>query len=124
MRAIFPPPFSVVLVLALTFSCSAGWHQPLAVEPGTLPARQQVQVWQHQSVLRWHAVQVRADSISGIPFVQPIECERCRVAVPRASVDSLRVGNPVAGFWKSVGLGAAGVVALGVIICWKGCPLD
>ena|SRR5690349_11295773 len=121
MRAFIPPSFSVALVVALTVSCSAGWHQPSAVGPSTLPARQQVQVWQQHTVLRWHAVNVTADSVSGIPFVQPIECERCRIAVPRASVDSLRVGNPVAGFWKSVGLGVATVVALGVIICWKGC---
>ena len=124
MPAITLRTLRVVLLFALTLSCGAGWYQPAVVGPGTLPARQQVQVWQHQTVLRWHAVQVTADSITGIPFVQPIDCEGCRVAVPQASVDSLRVGNPVAGFWKSVGLGAAGLVALGVIICSKGCAPD
>ena len=124
MPTIISHALSVMLLFVLTVSCGAGWHQPGVVGPGTLPTRQQVQVWQHETVLRWHAVQVTADSITGIPFVQPIDCERCRVAVPRASVDSLRVGNPVAGFWKSVGLGAAGLVALGVIICSKGCAPD
>jgi hypothetical protein len=123
MRTILAAAFSV-LGCALTSSCGAGWHQPAVVGLGTWRARQQVQVWQHQTVLRWHAVQVTADSVIGIPFVQPIECERCRLAVARAAVDSLRLGDPVAGFWKSVGVGVAGVVALGVVICRKRCARD
>jgi hypothetical protein len=63
---------------------------------------------------RWHGVQVTTDSVSGIPYHVSLKCETCRVAVARGSVDSIRVGNPEAGFWKSVGLGAGimGILAI------------
>jgi hypothetical protein len=83
-----------------------------------------VQVWQHGSALRWHAVRITPDTISGIPFFRSTTCDSCRVAVPRGSVDSIRLGNPVAGFWKSVGLAWAGFLAVGVVYCWKGCGLE
>src|SRR5258708_35125482 len=84
--------------------CGAGWHQPAPVPLGALPARQQVQVGQGGTALGWHAVRVGADAVSAIPFQRPVACDSCRIALPRASVDSLRLGSPVAGFWKTVGL--------------------
>jgi hypothetical protein len=105
----------------LACGCGAGWHQPAPVPLGALPARQQVQVWQGGTALRWHAVRVGADSVSGIPFQRPVACDSCRTAVPRASVDSLRLGSPVAGFWKTVGLIGGSVVLAGVIYCSRGC---
>jgi hypothetical protein len=70
-----------------------------------------VRVWQHDAVLRWHAVVIAPDSVSGIPWLQPIDCDSCRIAVPRATVDSLQVGNPSGGWWKTVGI-ALGLMAL------------
>jgi hypothetical protein len=92
----------VALALFLT-GCGAGWRTtPLATGP--LPRRQQAQVWTGGRALQWHALVVAADSISGVPYTRPPGCDSCRVAVPRGSVDSVRLGNPTAGFWKSVGL--------------------
>ncbi len=102
-------------------ACGAGWHRIAPSAPKALPARQQVQVWQHGTPQRWHAVRLTADSISGIPYLQRTDCGACRVGVPAASVDSLRLGDPVAGFWKSVGLVAAGFVGLGIYVCRNGC---
>ena len=82
-----------------------------------LGARQQVQVWQQGTALRWHAVIVAPDSVSGIPFLQPIDCDSCRVTVAREAVDSIRLGNPVAGFWQSVGLVMGGLVAFCALAC-------
>lgn len=67
--------------------------------------------------MRWHALVVATDSISGVPFTRPPACDSCRVAVPRALVDSVRLGNPTAGFWKSVGLGMGLTLAAVVAIC-------
>jgi hypothetical protein len=58
------------------------------------------------------------DSISGVPYFRAVGCDSCRIALPRADVDSLRFGNPTAGFWKTVGL-ALGIPAVIVAIT---CP--
>ena len=65
-------------------------------------------------VHRWHAVRSSPDSVSGISFLQPIDCDSCRVSIPQTAVDSLRLGNPTGALWRSVGLtlGAAAVTAL------------
>jgi hypothetical protein len=68
-------------------------------------------------VLRWHALVVETDSITGVPFTRPPGCDSCRAAVPRGSVDSVRLGNPTAGFWKSVGLGMGITTVAALVIC-------
>ena len=118
---------AIAVVTALTVasaSCGAGWHRPEQLEPGSLSPRQQVQVWSGGTARRWHAVQVGPDSISGIPFVHPTSCDSCRVAVPRAAVDSMRLGDPVGGFWKTVGL-VFGTLTLALLYaCRRGCGGD
>ena len=100
----------------LQTGCGAGWRTtPLATGP--LPPRQQAQVWTEGGVLRWHALVVATDSISGVPFTPPPACDSCRVTVPRGSVDSVRLCTPTAGFWKSVGLGMGITVAAALVIC-------
>lgn len=84
--------------------CGAGWHQPPQLAPGPLPPRQQVQVWVDGQAERWHSVVVGSDSVSGFPFLQSSTCDTCRRAVPLIAVDSIRVGKPMTGFWKTMGL--------------------
>ena len=114
-------PFLGALLGLSTLACGAGWHQPPPMVPGALKPRQQVQVWSGGQAARWHGVVVRADSISGVPFMRPLDCDSCRRALPRASVDSVRLGNPVAGFWKTFGLVVGVPFALLVLYCWDGC---
>ena len=85
-------------------ACGAGWRRPPVLRPGPLEVRQQVQVWHGGTTDRWHAVVIGPDSVSGIPFLSPIDCDSCRLALPRAAVDSVRLGDPVAGFWKTYAL--------------------
>jgi hypothetical protein len=110
---------SAVLLAALLpqTACGAGWHRIDPVAPGRLPLRQQVQVWQGGRRLQLHAVRVAGDSISGVPYVQPPDCDSCRVGVPSTSVDSLRAGNPSGGFWKTTGLVLGGMFVLAAIGC-------
>jgi hypothetical protein len=115
--------FSVGIAL-LTGACGPGWHQPRELLPGPLPPRQQVQVWRNGQASRWHAVLVNTDTISGISYLLPITCDTCRVALPRAAVDSLRFGNPGAGFWKTVALVVAIPTAFLIIYCYRGCYAD
>ncbi len=68
-------------------------------------------------MLRLHGVIVGPDSVSGIPFRKPPDCDSCRVRIERAEVDSLRIGEPVNGFWKTAALGAA--IGL-IVVCYTG----
>jgi len=40
-----------------------------------------------------HAVRLTSDTLFGIPFQQPPSCDSCAIALARAGIDSLRVGN-------------------------------
>jgi hypothetical protein len=98
-----------------TSGCGAGWHR---VEPaGMIQPRQQVQVWHDDRFERWHALVLGADSVSGVPAWRAVACDSCRVALPRPAVDSLRFGNPSAGFWKTVGLVMGTSAVLAALIC-------
>jgi hypothetical protein len=79
--------------------------------------RQQAQVWHAGQVERWHAVVVGTDSVTGVPYLRPVECDSCRAGLPRAAVDSIRAGNPTAGFWKTVGLVIGIPLGVFAVIC-------
>ena len=115
-----------ILIVATAMAppgCTAGWHQPSPVETARLDSRQQVQVWRRGAAVRWHAVRVSADSISGVPYLRPVGCDSCRLSYPRAAVDSIRLGQPVAAFWKTVGVVVGvGLAILAVGCAAKGCP--
>jgi len=103
--------------LLLIEACGAGWHQPATgLEPAPLPEGQQVQVWRHGKMDRWHGVVMTTDSVSGIPYQKPLDCSTCRTALGRNDVDSIRVGNPEAAFWKSIGLGVGIFAVLGILL--------
>lgn len=82
----------LVVCGALVSGC-AGWYRIEVPTDTVLARRQQVQIWQGSRSQVLHAVRVRADTVSGIPFFQPLSCDSCLVTIPRAGVDSLRLGN-------------------------------
>ena len=99
------------LVLA---ACGAGWHRLEDLTPRALPVRQQVQLWTRRQPRVLHAVILGPDSVSGVPFHRPPDCDSCRVVIARSGVDSMRLGNRERGALRSLGLGfaAVGVAAL------------
>jgi hypothetical protein len=107
---------SAVLILVIA-GCGAGWRRIPAPEAGTFAPRQQAQLWEAGKAHQVHAVVVGPDSITAIPFTRPIECDTCRLTWPRNAVDSVRLGSPVAGFWKGVGL----VGAAFAVLCARWC---
>ena len=114
----------LLAVLAFLQGCGAGWHQPAEAGPTSFEPRQQIQIWRGTTVDRWHAVKVASDTISGIPYLDPLDCGSCRIALPQTAVDSIRLGNPVAGFWKSAGL-VVGIMMVPVaIMCLGGMCSD
>lgn len=94
-------------------ACGAGWHRTDLVTPES--PRQQLEVWQGGTSRQWHAVRVTDSTVSGISYVSPINCDSCRVTVARSAVDSIRLGNPVAGFWKTI---VVFVVIPGLIVAY------
>jgi hypothetical protein len=107
----------VAILLLVTVGCGAGWRRMPVLEPGAFAPRQQAQLWEGDRAHQVHAVVVGPDSVSAIPFVRPVECDSCRLIWPRSVVDSVRVGSPVAGFWKTVGL----IVAAFMAVCAPWC---
>lgn len=103
--------------VGLLAGCGAGWHRVAMVSPGEWPLRQQVQVWSGTRSYQWHALVVTADSVTGIPFHESVDCAGCRQGLARSVVDSVRAGRPVAGFWKSFGLVVGGAVAILAVCC-------
>jgi hypothetical protein len=104
-----------LFLLLLTAGCGSGWRR-VDPAPATLRPRQQVQVWSggHARVL--HAVIRDRDSLSGVPFQLPPGCDSCRITLPLATIDSLRVGNMEGGAYKSIGVALLGAVALGAVL--------
>ena len=95
------PPLLLIATLA---GCTVWTSQP--VGPGRdLPAWKVMQVWWTQGPRELHAVRIGADSLSGIPVEQPIQCGTCRISIPLAQVDSVRTART-----ESVGIAAFGVV--------------
>jgi hypothetical protein len=97
--------------------CGAGWHRTDVAPGAALEARDQFLIHHGAATDRWHAVKVSEDSVTGIPWLQPLECDSCQVALPRASVDSIRAGHPVGGFWKGYTLVALGPLVALALAC-------
>ena len=108
--------FLFLLGLAMAVSgCAAGWHRIDDLRPRALPARTQVQVWQGKRNTLLHGVSLDGETIRGVPFTRPADCDSCRVTVPLGTVDSLRTGSLETGFARSAGA-ALLVMAVGLYL--------
>jgi len=83
-------------------------------------------VWHSGRAEQLHALLVTDDVVSGVRHTQSPSCDSCRIQIPRAEVDSIRFGNPTAGFWKSVGLVIGTTLVLMGVACAAegGCPTN
>jgi hypothetical protein len=52
-----------------------------------------------ETLVRLHGVQYSRDSVSGIPWLDHLTCDTCRVAYALADVTGVRTGNPGEGAW-------------------------
>jgi hypothetical protein len=96
--------FAALLCFTIS-ACGAGWHRVDPVPSTLIPARKQVLVYHGGAVERWHATTLTSDSIAGVHWLDPIECDSCRTSLPLTAVDSIEIGDPSDGFRNSVGLG-------------------
>jgi hypothetical protein len=112
-----------LFVLLLTAGCGAGWRRIDSL-PATVAPSQQVQVWRNGQARVLHAVARTQDSLAGVPFQLPPDCDSCRVTLALTSIDSLRVGNMERGAFRGLGLGYVGLAALGAFLLWAGFGAD
>ena len=96
-----------------------GWSsRPLsALTP--IAARQQVQVWHSGRAEVLHAVRLDSAQLTGIPYFKSVACDSCRVVIPRAQIDSVRVGDMTDGFWRTTALALGVVFVAGIVHCLK-----
>jgi hypothetical protein len=108
------PVVSTLGTTLMLAACGAGWRRLDDTTPRALPARDQVQLWIGPQTRVLHAVIIGRDTLSGVTFLLPPECDSCRVVIARSAVDSIRLGNQEQGALRSLGLGyaAIGVAAL------------
>lgn len=125
-RATHPYRATLLLLLAAQTACGAGWTSTVVSPRTRFPEDRQVQVWMGDGTLRWHAVRITDSTVTGVFFLEPADCDSCRVSVPRAEVDSLRVGNPELGVAKSAALAPAIMlgIAFGACFVFGGCPFE
>jgi len=114
--------------LLLAVGCSGGrWEPrridlPFPLEPSDVVFAPSyvVWIWSAGKVEKWHAVVITPDSVSGIPYRMALQCDSCRRSMPRAQVDSMKVG-PYQGGRGPNALEVAGVVGaallLEIVIC-------
>ena len=78
-----------------------------------------VWIWSGGKVEKWRAVVITPASVSGIPYGTSLKCDTCRRSIPRAQVDSMKVG-PYQGRGPNA-LEVAGIVGaallLEIVIC-------
>jgi hypothetical protein len=84
-----------VRCLLFTFVLLAGcgyWGTRPIVRPTPVDPRAPAWIWSGGEVMKWHALVVTQDSVSGIPYEQFEYCRSCRRTLPRSRVDSMKVG--------------------------------
>lgn len=82
--------WSVTLLLVAGCAPSGtGW----AVDqvPTPLPAEERYEVLTRRGSYLLHAVTLDADSLRGVQWGKPADCQECRVAVPRSTVEMVRL---------------------------------
>ncbi len=79
--------------LLLVGGCSGGRWEPRRIDlPFPVDPSDVVWIWSAGKVEKWHAVVFPPDSVSGIPYRMALQCDSCRRSMPRAQVDSMKVG--------------------------------
>ncbi len=91
------PRHSIGLLVLVGGCAPDGWYRTTLPQPlvsRSLHRHAQFQVWSHGNMARWHAVMVNRDSLSGIPYNKPLDCDSCRRSISLIEVDSLKKGRP------------------------------
>ena len=102
-------------LLLLAVGCSGGRWEPRRIElPFPMEPSDVVWIWSSGGKFeKWHAVVITAGSVSGIPYRMALQCDSCRRSMPRAQVDSMKLGRQTR---APKALEIAGVVVAGLLL--------
>ena len=91
MRQLAYPRWYVATALLLLLSaCSAALVPVPPPYSAAVPPRTVLRLYRGQSATDLHAVRWAADSVSGIPYFQPLTCDTCRIILARTAIDSVK----------------------------------
>ncbi len=112
MKVLMTRCLSIAFVLLIA-GCAGYWGKRPLDQPTRLNPRNPVWIWTGGEVEKWHEVVITPDSVSGIPFDQPLQCAFCRQSVPRTRVDSMKLGykTRVQSITEFVGVVTAAILA-------------
>ena len=88
----WPSRLLPVLLTVWTTACMT-WSGAKPPTPQEFSPGKQIQVWAGERSWRLHGVRVTPDTVSGIHFMDPLECDSCRISLPLAAVDSIKTGR-------------------------------
>ena len=94
----------------------AGWRVAPPTALSRLPARAEVQVWQHHRAAVFHGVQLRDDTLTGIAYDLPLRCTTCQMSIALADVDSVRLRAKPAERRVYFGIALGLAVAVGLVV--------
>jgi len=90
-----------LLVAAVLLSgCGPNWQPVSVTRPRTFDERTVLEFLANDQLIRLHAVKIERDSLSGIPWLEHLTCDTCRVRYALADLSQARTGNPGATAWN------------------------
>jgi hypothetical protein len=90
-----------LLLSALALNgCGPNWQPVSVAQPRTLDAGTVLEFHAKDELVRLHGVKIERDSLSGIPWLEHLTCDTCRVRYALDDVSQVRTGNPGAGAWN------------------------
>lgn len=95
-------------VVAVAAAC-AGWRSAAPPYPARLDPTRLVEVWRADTATVLRNVTIDSLAVAGVPI---FACDGCRVAIPLANVDSMRVAA------TTPGLTAVAVIGVAVFVVW------
>ena len=105
--------------LCLT-ACGPNWQPLASTQPKPLDPGQVVEFHRKDDLVRLHGVKFTPDSISGIPWLEHLSCDTCRVTYAIADVTQLRTGSPGGAAWWLLGpFIAIMAFGTGLAIAWS-----
>jgi hypothetical protein len=74
-------------ILLLLLNACVSWQAVSGVPLGDIPPRQEYRLTVRGHSYRLHALRVLADSVSGVPYLQPPSCDSCRITFAVADIE-------------------------------------
>jgi len=90
---------AAVLALMAVTACSSNWQPVTLLHPSPIDRKTVLEFQARNQLVRLHGVEFTHDSLSGIPWLEHLSCDTCRVRYAFSDISQARTGNPGAGAW-------------------------